>query len=348
MRNIRKIGIRILLILAVVIVFEKVIDYVYRPHTETAIYTMMDREKVEGTIETLLCGPSTAQRGYVPEFINKEMDTVSFNVGTSQQNLDGTYHLIRSVADTNPVETVFLGISPDLLRKDKRPVLAKALVYDRLSGSKAKLSYLIDCCPMEEWPYLALYSTRVKDYFDTEFVKENLEYKSSEDYKAGKSKDGTYQGMGMYAVTTAYDKEDVTYLEKREAQFQADNLNQNNVAYLEKIIEYCNENNIELVLVYIPIHGTAINWAGDISTVHDYYTNLANEYDITFFDFTYYKNLKTEFGREKFESAKHLNKEGAEDFTELLMEVYKSYHDGEDLNQYFLDTCPYYIEESEN
>lgn len=102
------------------------------------------------------------------------------------------------------------------------------------------------------------------------------------------------------------------------------------------------------MLVYIPIYGTAINWTGDISTVHDYYTNLANENGVVFFDFTYYKNLKNEFGKDKYESAKHLNKEGAEDFSELLMEVYKAYHNGEDLSQYFLDTCPYYIKESEN
>ena len=49
---------------------------------------------------------------------------------------------------------------------------------------------------MKEWPYLALYSTRVKDYFDTQLIKGNLEYKSSEQYKAGNSKDGIYRGMG--------------------------------------------------------------------------------------------------------------------------------------------------------
>lgn len=119
MHSIKKIGIRILLILVVLFVYENTIEFLYRSYNETIPLTNREREEVDGTVETLFCGTSTTQRGINPEIIDRELETVSFNLGSSMQPMDGTYELIKDMAGSNPVETVFLGISPDAMKKKR-------------------------------------------------------------------------------------------------------------------------------------------------------------------------------------------------------------------------------------
>lgn len=347
MHSIKKISIRILLIFVVLLIYEIVIEFLYRPCTETVIYVNKERAEIEGSIETLLCGTSTAQRGFDPEMIDKNMETVSFNMGTSLQPLEGTYELITDVTETNPVETIFLGVSPDVMKREDVSTVWKALVYDRLNSRGNKLSYLLHGCSLDEWTYMTLYSTRVEDYFDLDFLKENVTYKISPEYGEGISPKATYKEKGMFAMKQEYGGEQLTSFKKGKSKFEKSDIDEESENYLRKIMEYCNENNIELVLVYLPITGKGIKALGDISAIHEYYQELALEYQIIFLDFNYYKDVVTVFTNEKFMDKKHLNGQGAEVFCEKLTEVYRAYHTGEDMGSYFLEQCPYYIETGE-
>lgn len=347
MHSIKKISIRILLIFVVLLVYEMAIEFLYRPSEETVIYVNKEREEIEGTIETLLCGTSTAQRGFDPEIIDQKMETVSFNMGTSVQPLEGTYELIIDVTETNPVETIFLGVSPDVMEKEDVSTAWKAVVYDRLNGIGNKLSYLMKGASLDEWMYLTLYSTRVENYFDFSFLKENVAYKMSAEYSQGISPKATYKTKGMFSMNKEYGGEQFTSFEKGISKFKLNNVNEKSENYLRKIMEYCNENSIELVLVYLPVTGNGIKSLGDISVIHEYYQELASEYDVTFWDFNYYKDAVALFTNEKFTDKKHLNGQGAEVFSEKLTEIYRAYHTGENIENYFLQECPYYIEAGE-
>lgn len=345
MHNIKKIAIRLVLIIVVVTVYDSIIDYLYRPYKDSVTYTMQDRKKLEGTLETVFIGTSRVQRGISPEIMNEELGTVSFNMATSLQLMDGTYHLLSSVAEENPVETVFLGVAPELMLSDNDATRSKVLVYERMMDWKDRLSYLIDCCPMQEWPYITLYSTQVEDYFDFDFVEKNVEFKQSEEYKTRKTGKIRYRNNGMYSLKKSTDDPQVTFLEKKESIFQPSSVNKEKEEYFKKTIEYCKENNIEVVLVNMPISGNLIEELGDVTTIHDYYSGIAEEYEIAFFDFNYYKKLEETFDNQRFENENHLNYGGAKVFTKVLAEVYKSYQNGEDMNKYFMDTCPYYVAE---
>lgn len=344
MHNIRKIGIRILLILAVLFVYEEVAEFLYRPYDETTVYINREQEEMDGTIETLLCGTSTTQRGIDPYIIDKELETISFNSASSMQPIDGTYELIRDVAESNPVETVILGVSPDPMKKKQVNTKFKSRLYDRLKGAGSKLNYLLRGCSVDEWPYMILYSARVENYFDSLLIQENVDNKLSKEYKSGEINKGNYKGKGMMAIKKTFDAEQIEYLKKGNSKFKVEHVKEHNLEYLTKIAKYCEENQIELILVYIPLTGTKIESYRDISTIHDFYAEFAKEQDAVFWDFNYYKDLKTLFTNDKFEDEKHLNKDGAKVFSEELTNIYYRYHMGEDIGKYFCDTCPYYLE----
>ncbi len=344
MHNIKKIGIRILVIFLVLFLYECVIGFLYRPYNESIIFINKERKELNGNIETLLCGTSTVQRGIDPEIIDSGLETVSFNTASSLQPLDGTYELIKDMAKSNPVETVILGVAPETMMKKEVATEYKARLYDRLEGKDSKFSYLLHGCSLDEWPYLLLYSARVDDYFDGSAIQKNLEVKLSQEYKSGKIIDSNYKAKGMIANRKKLKEEQINNLVQEKSKFTSKKIKERNLEYLIKIVEYCKKNQIELILVYLPLSGSKIQSYGDISEIHDYYAEFAEKYDVLFWDFNYYKDLKTLFTNDKFEDRKHLNKYGAKIFSEELVKIYYRYHMGENIETDFLDICPYYLD----
>lgn len=339
MRSIRKIGIRILLVAAVLILYENLVEFVYRPYHEIVIRQNQEREEMNGTIEILLCGTSTAQRGFDPQVIDEALQTKSFNIGTSLQPLDGTYHLIKDMAESNPVETVFLTMAPDTMKREVVATKYKGYVYDRLDGLGNKINYLLQSCDIDEWPYVTLYSVRTEEYFDVQAIKENIHTKRLGDYESGAYCNANYRGQGFMSLSKSYKGTEKASTKK--TKFSANSIYEGNVTWLEKIVTYCNKQGIELILVYAPLTEDEIGEYQDFSSVHNYYKALAEEYNVEFWDFNYYKGMEQLFTNKQFQDKKHLNVKGAALFSGELAKVYNAYHMGEDVSELFLEQCPY-------
>ena len=338
MHNIRKIGIRILLIFIVVSLYQVSVDFVYRSYDRMVIQHKKERNQMEGTIETLLCGTSTAQRGFDPKVIDKELETVSFNIGTSLQPLDGTYYLIKDMAEKNPIETVFLTMAPDSMRREVVATKYRGYVYDRLDGVGSKVGYLLEACDVEEWPYIAFYSVRVENYFDFTAIKENISTKLQPDYDTGIYCHKHYRGQGFMSSDSDYRWKKVTVGTRK---FDSASMKDKNVKYLEKIVEYCKSNRIELIFIYAPLAKDEILRYKDFNQVHDYYAELAENYGVEFWDFNYYNNMENLFTNKMFQDKKHLNVKGAKLFSEELSKVYNAFHNGKDLSELFMEDYAY-------
>ncbi|MDE6312758.1 MAG: hypothetical protein K2M46_03925 [Lachnospiraceae bacterium] len=343
MRSIRKIGLRLLLIIVVIVVYEIGVRYAYESYFASVIYTNREKSQMAGTIETLYCGTSTMQRGINMDVADQEMDTISFNIASSDQPMDGTYFLMKDMVKDNPVNTVFLGVSPETMSKDKLATKWKSLVVDRLDGAEDKMDYLIHGSSIEEWPYLLLYSVRVDDYLDFKAVKKNITKKCSKEFAEGSTHDKYYRGRGAFGRNKVYQAEPVGTLEQRKSAFNSADIYQKYEDYFKKCIEFCQEKDIEVVLLYPPMTGNKINKYKDITPIHDYYGEIAQEYGVEFWDFNYYKDLKTVFSNEFFEDEKHLNGEGGKVFARELAKVYRAYQAGEKTDKFFLDICPFYL-----
>lgn len=218
----------------------------------------------------------------------------------------------------------------------------KTYVYNRLDRIDSKISYLLHGCSSEEWLDMLLYSARVEDYFDASAIQKNLKMKLSQEYKAGKIINSNYKTKGMIANKKKMKEKQINTLVKGKCKFPPTKIKKQNLEQLVRIIEYCKKEQIELILVYVPLSGNAIQGYGDISEMHDYFVHFAEKHDVLFWDFNYHKDLRVLFTNDKFEDKKHLNRYGAKIFSEELVDVYKRYHIGENIVTDFLDTCPYY------
>lgn len=340
MKKLTKIITRILLIVCVILLYEKGIQFLYQNYEDNVIYTNKDREKVEGKIETLVIGTSVSQRGFEPQILNEELDTVSFNLATSLQPLEGTYALLVNADKKNPIKRVFLGVTPDMMGRTEFDTLAKSLVYDRLWGTTDKLAYLTNGCKTEEIPYITLYSVRVEDYLDFPAVKQNVSTKFTEEFRMGETHDPIYVGNGRITKKKVFHPEKAKKYKKVDFQVKE----QAEESFI-KIIQYCKEQDIELTLVSLPVTETEVKRYNNFDDIYHYFTELAEEYQVKYWNFCYYENVEEIFPDNFFEDKKHLNRKGGDAFSKEFAFVYKDYHAGENVDELFLETCPYFDEE---
>lgn len=341
MRNIKKIVLRLLLILVVLVVYEAGIKYAYEPNDVTVHATKQERKQMDGTIETVLCGTSLVQRTNL-DSIDRELSTTTFNIASSVQPVDGSYYMIKDTVEKNPVKTIFFGVSIEGLVRETTDSKWKTLVYDGLESEENRLQYLIHGTDIDEWPYMCLYSARVDNYLAFSQVKDNFILKQTEEYQQGALHINLYRGRGRFGRKKSYNCKTTGTLKKGESTFSTEKLQKHQVTYLRKLIQYCKDKNIELILLHAPVTRDRINQYKDFTPIHDYYQSLAKEYQVPFWDFNYYKDLETVFPAEVFEDEKHMNLQGGDVFAQKLMEVYQSYKNGDGVEQYFQDECPYY------
>lgn len=342
MKNLAKITVRIFIIVSVLCLYEAGVRFLYQDYQDTAIYTNKDRAKLEGKIETLVLGTSTAQRGFETAILDEELDTVSFNLATSLQPLAGSYALLKDADKKNPIERLFLGVTPQMMEKEDVSTISKSLVYERLYGVDSKVSYLENGCKLEEIPYLSLYSARVGAYAKISQVKTNVAMKLSSEFQQGKTCKKNYKGNGRIAWKKTFDpeKEDTSKLEKES--FVA---NQSQESYLKKIMEYCNKENIQLILTWIPQTTEALSKYEDVREINQYFKSLSQEYQVCFWDFNCYETADELFTNQMFQDKKHLNKTGGDVFTKEFAMTYNRLQEGKCVGELFTDDSSYLAEQ---
>ena len=73
-------------------------------YTRIAFHEMYAQEN----IDILFVGSSHCYRSFDPEIFDKELGMVTFNAGTSAQNLDGSYMIIKEAARYNDIKHIYL------------------------------------------------------------------------------------------------------------------------------------------------------------------------------------------------------------------------------------------------
>lgn len=346
MHSFKKIFLRICLIVAGLTLYSIAVRFAYQDQKNVFPYIQKELRENTGKIDTLFCGTSTTYRSFSPQIWDSEMGGCSFNIGTAAQPTESGYYLIEQEIKRNPVERVFLGISPKTMTRHNFFIESKERVFNLLDSTSMKLKYLWDTCSLEEALYMVYYPVRVDDYIRPLVrgeVQQSILYKLSQAYKDKIYPGEGYLGKGFFGGEARYKEEKYTYIkpnfdknwgERRIATKEAE--------ALHKVIQYCQEQGIEVIMVYPPISGEEVKDYGNVEVIHDYFEQYAKQYNIQFWDFSFYKNLKEEYSNDMFKDKGHMNRAGGEQFSNKLIEIYQAYTAGEDISRYFGETCPYY------
>jgi hypothetical protein len=273
----------------------------------------------DGFIDVLFLGASHTQRGYDVSLIEENTGLNVFNCGSGGQTTQGSYYLLRHVNENNGVKKVWLDVTYSVVNVKEPGVSQTYEITDYLNDNKLKYEYLFTSFGVEGivndiLPCLHNSNVSVKAlkaHITGDYLKEPYKYLIDDELR--------YEGQGFvyhnYVMKPQFVFGDAVYID-------SDNLiSDYAMGYLNKIIEYCNDNDIELVLVNPPVTDVALVESGYYQEFIDCVNDVAEANGLEYWDFSLTKKEALTLSMSDYKNYNHLNGHGAEKFSECVSKV---------------------------
>ena len=346
-------------ILAALLIFMGVVyvlDYLYVDPGGTLHVLWHQFYEDRGKIDNIYLGSSHVFQDINPMLLDELNGQYNFDLSSPEQVLNGSYFLLKEADRTNTLSHVYLELFCSSHSSGTVDPLENEYFYARNWGntdfmelSPIKLEYALSIAGPEKYTEIFLPFTRYRDKLDDwEYIKHVMEAKQSDDYLSYKGEhlgdDVEYnerQGQG-YVYSTIIFKD----IQRRGTFSRMDEkpIGEKSEQYLRKIIRYCQDRDIEIILFMSPVDGLYLTGVENYDNLVKQIKEIAGEYHIPFYDFNLAKEEYLPLNKsEHFCDSAHLNHEGADIFTPFFHEVVSA--SVSDNEEKFYDT---YVEKQKN
>lgn len=274
-----------------------------------SVVMLKNWEKDEnGKADLVFLGPSTMQANVEHAWLWKKYGIASYNLGMSSQAMYDAYHRLIEAEKSHSVPMVVLDMSPIRYSWEYTDYQAKLENVSALNWSWNKLRYVQTAMPIEERLYYYLGFPVYHDRYH-EVSKWDYQFVTVD----GRDDKGT---RWRY-----YNKVDSLELLNAEDICTYAAVDDKASYYFKRIIEYCQNNNIELLVIKTP--------DGRRKQCQPFYNTaelFAEEYGVPYVDFNLYDEeigiLPSDFADDH-----HLNISGARKCADFLGEYLVSHYD---------------------
>ena len=306
-------------------------------YTRLTMHELYERADAGEEIDTLFLGSSHCYRAYDPELYEELTGGTAYNLGSSSQNYDTSYYLLREAARLYDLKTVYLDMYYKFLFMDSedRDLVQSNIISDYMRPSLNKLSFLLTTTEAKNYTNRFFPFRRSwQELGDFAYVRENLAKKQAESYRKYEPvtvEADQYAGRGFVWSDARLDVDAITWWDnfgKVADDMQLDTTYP--VSYIEKIVSFCREHDIRLVFVTAPSLNQYLEAIGPYDSAHAYVQKLAERFGVEYLDFNLAKTEYLELTADDYIDVDHLNGTGAEKLTLLLTEA-----DGKPIDEYF-------------
>ncbi len=292
------------------------VNFIAQPiWTSSNNYDMMSGfyEEPENTIETILLGPSHMRCAISPMELYEKFGICSYNISTNAQPVLSSYFWLEETyrlhADT--LNTVIFDV--EMVKKNSDSA-ANHLALDYMQLSIVKLNavkayskdftdFIFNLIPLFN------YHERWKELTDQDFLKY--------DYKPELCIRGYQYGIPQWVNYVSKFSDINIPLYITDSNAKGTELNETSLEYLKKIVEFCEERDIRLILIKTPTY-----WN---SSDHNAIQLFADIYGLDFFDFNtkpYFDDINFNMATDELNTADitnlHLNYYGALKLTDYI------------------------------
>ncbi len=294
----------------------------------------------EENIDTLFLGSSHVYCGVNPEVISEKTGESAFNMASPAQPLNGSYYLLKEADKYHNLSKVCLelyfgqSVGEEGHFKEKEQLPRNWRNTNYMKPSFNKLSYMLSMSK-PSLAYMTFLPARryFTDSFAPEKIKETIRQKRTKAYA------DFYVENVLNGVVETYEKDGFYYSEHRAEggvlydivkpeQFTEHSMTPEAEQYLRKIIEYCEKEQIELVLYSAPVTDYQALLYGDYDLYVNQVRGIAAEYGLEYFDFNLCREEVLDLTEDKlFRDKGHLNIWGAEKFSECFAAFLNGYEE---------------------
>ena len=277
-------------------------------------------EEPRDTIDVLFMGNSDVGRGISPITLWQEYGITSYNYGTSNQTMSLSYYCLKEVLQYQNIKTLVLDMDGAFVEKNA-PEGEYRKLFDNMKWGKVKAEAIQDK------------NLKIKNKKKLSYLFPILRFHSrwnelkKEDFRITKKyyHSTSYKGMAMSNKVDPYN-EGYSYMQDNG---KIAKISEENRMYLQKIVELCKQENVQLLLISLP---SASSWSSDKSKAT---TDFAKENQLQFIDMNYtIEGLDFNWKTDTADGGNHLNISGAEKVSRYLGKILKeTYHTADHRNE---------------
>lgn len=320
MHSFKKI-IKPVLVILVCVLLLKGLDFMLYPCTfmRNDIHSVCTKE-----YDDIILGTSHGKMGINPEALEEVTGRSAHNLCVGGEYGIDAYYLTRLINEKQKPTRIIYEVDPGYFVEEKEEGNNYLLFFHEFPLSRAKLEYFaasIAKCnfrtilfPWYEYPL----KTELSKVKDTVYQKWNNNYDVS--YLKGKTQEYHENGfVENYPV-------DPKKLKKEEPKlFEEAEVNQETMEYLEKLIAYCKEENIEFVAVTTPIPvATLKEYKDNFVSAWEYFDAFFEKQEVPYYNFNgqYFKAFTHDISAFTDYDG-HMHGRAASDYSRVLGEVLK-------------------------
>lgn len=282
----------------------------------------------EENIDVLFVGSSHCYFSFVPSVTDEIFGKNTFCAGSSAQQLDASYEIIKEADRLYDLDHIYLevyhGLADYSPNKDRTLMTSTYIISDYLRPSLSKTLFLLRASSKEHYINSFISARRDwENFFDPDYVMTLIQRKTSPAYKNyayDYVSEGAEQYRGKGYVTNngyAPDYYFASYYPLYPKGFSKDW-----GISLNDIIDYCIRNDIPLTLVSVPMPGFTLTAMGNYDVYVEEINRIINERNIEYYDFNLCKEEFIPDTTAIFCDTDHLNTDGAEIFSTVFSKYF--------------------------
>jgi len=289
--------------------------------------------KNNGHIDMVFLGTSRSHRTFDPAVFEEELGLDSvFNASSGLQPVSGSYYLLRELIERYHPDYAVMDVTAGTLF-NQSATLEKLIVLDRLHGRNWFEFLLRDFSP-DEYLNALSHCYRFRNNFTPEKIREIVQEKKdlrANGYSERRAGEDLYTADGfIYSYLTG-----VVENGPGENIYDFDRIVPENLAYLEKIVDLCEENHVRLFLVTSTWPMMQLFYNKNYQELTDYFAAFAESHQLSYFNLNYLKDRETWLGDDVMFDSGHVNGEGADRTSEKYAQVLKAVMNGEEVPDIF-------------
>lgn len=308
-----------------------------KSYTRLSLHEMYTQEE---NIDVLFLGSSHCYRGVDPSVTDDIFDANTFNGGSSSQSWDGSYAILVEAGKRNELKKVYVemyyGVAGEVYQ-ERELLTSTYLISDYLRPSVNKVRYLVEGSSPDHWIDGFFPARRYwQKLFSRGYVaniiasKQTDAYKSHEYWGNPEGEIDYYAGKGYRACREGIEDNDFS-IKDGPKTVTADMFSADDKKSIQRIIEYCEKNNIELAFFSSPMPYYYVLAAKDYGSYIDQVNQLLKESGTPYYDFNLCKEEHFSYECSLFRDVDHLSAAGGERFSRVFAEFFTGQIAAEDL-----------------
>lgn len=269
----------------------------------------------KNSLDMVFIGSSHSYCTFDPQNFDTVFQTQSFQMGTPLQHPDTSYFLLLEILNYQKPKVVVQEVYWDVLDDTFEMKQANSF-FEVLKNDTLKKQYMKEVFPLgEKLKYSILPIRFQQDYFAYEANEMEKEIEKKYNVKRKKSKN---QKGKEYYHSKGYVYCNMNMLEEefddanQFKNFDGKNWFMDNTQkeYLNKIIQLCKENDIELIFVTAPVANVSMELMKNYNIVHEIISDFAKNSNIPYIDYNIVNENTELLTNDNFRDDAHLNDRG--------------------------------------